>query len=640
MDILFSLRSLHLSFGHKVLFKNTGLTVYKGEKIGLLGPNGRGKSSLFKILNEELFPDHSQPPCTFDKNLGNDPFQKYSTFLVPQVLPLQENDQVFLEDYFFRFFPNLKKIHEELIQISSKIEEHSSEELVLKQAQLLERYEQLEGNRIFQRFCSYLKMFGLEDLKVKVQSLSGGEQKKILLSLGLSNQADLVLWDEPTNHLDLETIKIFEEELKNADQTLMIISHDRYLLSKIPDRILQIDRGQISGFKGNYTDYLKQVAEKEEERIKCLTKIENTLRREQDWMRQGIKARGTRSKKRVENFHKIQEKVHDIKGQAKKNLLLNLHADPSKSKQLVDLSHIHFQFKDNSPLFTDLNLSIFRGEKIGLMGKNGAGKSTLIKIIMEEYLPQDGKVKKSPDLKINYFSQKREELNPNMTPHEFLSDGQEMILLPNGSQRHVAAYFEEFLFAREDLYRPISTLSGGEQNRLQMAKNLLSAGDLWIFDEPTNDLDIETLQILEEKLSEFSGGLLLICHDRTFLNNVTNTIWLLEDRQIEIFHGGYSQVEDYLDAHFLEEQLKQEVIVEEEEKPPVKEKKIFNNQKLDEEILKVEKLIESFQEQISNFNFENMSEEKTKRFKEMSDLTEKLEEKLLHLYEEQENQKG
>jgi ATP-binding cassette subfamily F protein uup len=647
MAILCNLKNINLSFGTKVLFKETSFAIDESDKIGLLGLNGKGKSTLFKVLQEKIGLDQSDPPFVYDKiKTGLDIFE------VPQELPLEPNDNVTLREYFFRFYPNLKKVKEALDKLEDELQtadETQLEKLIEKQKNLLEEYEYGGGWRLSQAYESYLKYFGHEDLDLRVVDLSGGEQKKVLLSLGLSCPHRLVLWDEPTNHLDIKTIELFEGELKNASQTFILVTHDRYLLSKVTNKIFRIDHGKIKTFKGSYSDYLILLGEQEEQRKKLLERIQNSLRRETDWMRQGIKARGTRSKKRVEGFHDLGKKVRELKEGAKKELELVMASTKKRTKKLAEFKNVHFSYDNSKEIFSKLDFTLFKGDKIGLLGPNGVGKTTLVSLIDESLAPTSGEVIIAEGANVVKFSQKREELNFSSTPYEFLGDGEDFVHLPDGRSKHVASYFESFLFDRDELKRPLSSFSGGERNRLQMAKNLKNAADIWIFDEPTNDLDLETLHILEKKLLEFKGTLILISHDRAFLSSVTNKIWLINEEGFQVFQGGYSQVGPYLEALELEQALKGEEKVEDntaheelakKEEKEVK-KSLSNKEKIRLKnlpglIAKNESEVERLEREVSSFEFSGHNLEEQEAFSSLAKKKEKLEEDLLKMYEEYE----
>ena len=319
MSLLCSIKNINLTFGTKTIFKNAQLSISTGDRIGLLGLNGKGKSTLFKILSGDVVPDHSTPPFEFNKARGDgDESKRFSMFYIPQELPVTGHEDVTIRDYFFIFYPELKVLYETE----------------------LDEFERLHGWDLLQDYESYLKYFNHHDLDKKISELSGGEQKKILLSLGLSSIDNLILWDEPTNHLDIETIKLFEDELNSTNKAFMLITHDRYLLSKLTRRILHIQHGKIENFDGSYTDYLVYLEQSEHAKMNLLTKLKNNLEREQAWMRQGVKARRTRSKKRVEDFLDLKEKVSNIKSEAKKTLDLTLQKSGRQTKVLVSFEDL------------------------------------------------------------------------------------------------------------------------------------------------------------------------------------------------------------------------------------------------------------------------------------------------------------
>ncbi|MCK5072705.1 MAG: ABC-F family ATP-binding cassette domain-containing protein [Bacteriovoracaceae bacterium] len=649
MGILCTLKNLNLSFGYKIIFSDARLSILHGDRIGLLGLNGTGKSSLFKILTETVSPDTTSPQFEFDKNTGKDgPQYKFSVFMVPQELPLEENDDITVKDYIYRFYPELEKIHNELKKIHLELEENheNANQLIQKQKSLLEQFEHLDGWRLSQNFESYLKLFHINNLEAKVRNLSGGEQKKILLSLGFSSHANLILWDEPTNHVDIDTIKLYEEELLGFEKTFMIVTHDRHLLGRVANKIFHLKNGKIERFDGNYTAYLEFLHEKEEERQKLVTRLENTLRREDAWMRQGIKARGTRSKKRVENHGNLKKTITGFKRLAKEELNLAISHSQRQTKKLIQFNEISFSYTDKG-IFNDLSFTIWKKDKIGLLGQNGIGKTTLLNLICGNLSPQKGDIKKAEHLLIQHFTQKRDELDPEKTPFELIGDGNDHVKLPDGRHQHVISYFESFLFKKGEVHRPIKTFSGGERNRLQMALNLKRAGDLLIFDEPTNDLDLETLELLEKKLSDFDGSLILISHDRTFLDKITNKIWLIREGGLEKFDAGYSQVEPWLETLMLENELIEKQVRQnpvKKQSEPQKKRALSNKEKIrlktiDSEIMQAENELISIEDELAEFDFSSMDDDKRKRYSELSQKKEKSETELLELYEEMETLK-
>lgn len=633
MSLICNLQNINLSFGEKKIFKDAKFSINQGDKVGLIGLNGHGKSTLFKILANEVKPDVSTPPFIFDKNNDN-----FSLFYIPQELEIKSFSDLTVQNFYLSFYPELYKIHQELEKVQAELAlDYSNEPLLNKQQDLMEKFEHLKGWDIENAYNSYLTTFELQDQNTPIEKLSGGEQRKIALSIGLSAKANLILWDEPTNHLDVETIENFEDELNKSSASYIIISHDRYLLNHVTNKIIHIESGNITSYKGTYLQYLEYLEEREKELTKNLEKLENSHRRELAWMRQGIKARGTRSKKRVEGFHNIKDNIKDLKSRSKKVVDLSLTHTGRKSKQLVEIKEGMFSY-DNKPVFENLEISVFKNDKIALIGPNGAGKTTLINILKNDLVLKSGKYKALDQLKVISFDQKRESLDLESTPFEIVGDGQDFVHLADGNKKHVISYLENFLFSREQVHRPIYTLSGGEKNRLQLALFMKQSADLWIFDEPTNDLDIETIELLEQELKNYKAAVIIIGHDRAFLDNVCKTTWLINNKDIEIFEGGYSQVAPYLHALELEKKVlssnksKQKKEDEETaaEQPSNKEK--LRWEKIEEEIELTETSIEEIKANMAKIDF-TQEQDKTE-FQKIDGQLKTEESKLAKLYTE------
>lgn len=651
MTVLCSLKNLSLTFGDKTIFDNASFQIDHGDKVGLIGLNGVGKSSLFKVLKGEINGD-STSAFVFDKaSPKQGPEFEYSVFLVEQAFAIPKYPCP-VREYLFEFYPDLKKLN---IEYKQTVENHDLE----KQQQVLTEMERVDFWSLQNAYESYLKAFELEGLDREVASLSGGEQKKILLALGLISKANLILWDEPTNHLDIESVKKLETELSSSQKSIVIISHDRHLLSKVCNKIVHIHDAKITEFKGSYADYLEFLNIKEEQRLKSLAKLKNTLKRETDWMRQGVKARGTRSKKRVEGFEDLSKKVQNLKNAAKKEIELNINDSGRKTKRLAAFEGVDFSYGEKE-MFKSLDLELYRGDKIGVLGPNGVGKTTLMGLISGSLAPVKGKVTQADDLRINVFDQKREELQQDATPYELLGQGEDFVTFSDGRSLHVSAYFQNFLFDKEQLKRPLSSFSGGELNRLQLAINLKVESDIWIFDEPTNDLDIESIEILEEKLENFKGTVLVISHDRSFLENVTNKIWVVKDKAVETFNSGYSQVQSYLDAIELERELLKE---EQEENsgssvkkddqaesskalaPHAEEAKKTRLSNKEKELLKklptlieaLELEIEKMEEQIAGIDYSTLDAKASEELNQLVEKKDSSEMELLEMYEQLED---
>ena len=549
MTTLLTLQNLSLHYPHKIIFEDVTFTLNQGDKIGVLGLNGHGKSSLFKVIAGLVKPDTTVPPFIYDKN------KDFSYFYVPQ--ELTNLSEWTIENYFFEFHPEMKVLKIRLDKINEKLGtgEGDFDKLINDQSHIYEELLKLGEDKVHAQYMSYLKFFGLENFERSMTSLSGGEQRKVALALGLSAPQELILWDEPTNHLDLETIKDFEEELQASRKTFMIISHDRSLLTNVVERIIHIQRGKLRSFTGTYGAYLDFLQADQLRREKELDKLSNYQRRETTWIKRGAKARRTKSKKRIEDYGSLNKAIQDLKAQAHKSVSLDLKSSGRKSKTLISAEDLSLKFGDRT-LFEGLNFSIAKGDKIALLGRNGVGKSSLLKILLGELQQTSGTVKKLESLDVGYFSQKREALKDNETPWTMIGEGIDFVISNTGDKRHVASYLENFLFSSDEIKRPIHTFSGGEKNRLQLAQFMKHARDIWIFDEPTNDLDLETIGILEDELSKYEGALIVIGHDRSFIDNVTDKCWVLHEGKIENFEAGFSQAEMFLEAIHLEQELK------------------------------------------------------------------------------------
>jgi ATP-binding cassette subfamily F protein uup len=609
MTTLLTLQNLSLSYPHKTIFQDVTFTLNQGDKIGVLGLNGHGKSSLFKVIAGLASPDTTVPPFIYDKN------KDFTYFYVPQELTNLSDWDV--ENYFFEFHPEMKVLKRRLDKINELLGlgEGDFDKLINEQSKIYDELHKLGEDKIHAQYLSYLKYFGLENYDRPMSSLSGGEQRKVALSLGLSAPQELILWDEPTNHLDLETIQDFEEELQGSRKTFMIISHDRSLLNNVVDRIIHIQRGKLRSFQGTYEAYLQFLQEDQLRREKELDRLNNMNRRETAWIRRGVQARRTKSKKRIEDYSTLNKTIQDLKAQAHKSVSLDLKSSGRKSKILISAEDLKLQFGSRT-LFDGLNFSIAKGDKIALMGRNGVGKSSLLKILLGELDQTSGKVKRLDNLDVGYFSQKREALKDNETPWTMIGEGIDYVISNTGDKRHVASYLENFLFSSDEIKRPIHTFSGGEKNRLQLAQFMKHARDIWIFDEPTNDLDLETIGILEEELRSYEGALIIVGHDRSFINNVTDKCWVLHEGQLENFEAGFSQAEMFLEAIHLEEELKKKTPVIEKKieapKDKMTNKERNRYQEIQKEIDNLELLIASLNDQMVSAKVSELSDLQSK----------------------------
>lgn len=602
MSVLANISNLNLHLGHRQIFTEASLTLNKGDKIGLLGLNGFGKSTLFKILTEEISPDISSPEFVYDKS------PDLSIFHVPQDLNqrLKQKKGQTPVDFFYSFYPEEAKLKKKIKEVNESLEKnYTDEKLLLKQQKLLEKWQFSEIDLTYQKFQTYLKYFQFDRENAPFETLSGGEKRKLALALGLSAKEEVILWDEPTNHLDLTTLKLFEDELKKSSKTFLLITHDREMLGSLTNRILHISQEKIQSFHGPYESYLLFLEEQEKERVKLGAKLSNRLRRETAWMRQGVKARGTRSKKRVESYHKLQDHLQNLNALKKKKISLSLDQESVKAKQLIKGKNLEIS-RGEKKILLPSSFTIEKNSQIALIGDNGVGKTSIIKAILNE-IPFRGELKIKEGLKITYFSQDFSPISDEITPFDYIGEGGETLSLPSGRNIHLYSYLDDFLFSPEESKRPLHTFSGGERKRLQLAKFLLEPSDFMVFDEPTNDLDLESIAILEEELSKFQGPILLITHDRHLIKNISTECWALEDQKLHIFTAGFEQWEKKKQSEKKEMDSfqKKPSTVEEKNKGPLKlsNKEKQRLRKLPQEIEDKEIIVLQLEEELENFDY-------------------------------------
>ena len=483
-------KAISLQFTDQPLFDDLNISIKEKDKVAILGRNGAGKSTFLKVILGKTQPDS-----------GTIEIKAHNITMLDQELPQHLDGTV--EDYIRRNF-------------------HSSEDW--------------EQQYKIEKIVTDVNLKP-EDL---LQNLSGGQLRRCLLAAALVNEPDVLLLDEPTNHMDIETIQWLEKTLKQINITLIIITHDRSFLQNVADTIIEIDRGKAIYWKGSYVNFLQhkeqQLAAEEQANIL----FDKRLAEEERWIRQGIKARRTRNEGRVRQLKKMRETRAQRREQVGKATIESAKSRAS-GKIVIEAENINVSY-DNTPIITDFSCIIQRGDKIGIVGPNGCGKSTLINTLLKKEKPTSGSVKLGTQLDIIYFDQKRSQLNETNTVMDEVADGQTMVTI-NGQSKHVISYLQDFLFTPIRARSIVKILSGGERNRLLLAKLLLKPANILVLDEPTNDLDIETLELLEEFLLQFNGTLLLISHDRTFLNNIVSSTYVYQgNAKFQEFIGGYDEI--------------------------------------------------------------------------------------------------
>ena len=522
MPIL-QLKNISVAFGDVALLDHVEFTIEPGERIALIGRNGAGKSSLLKILAGQAAAD--------DGNIARSPGLNVA-------LVLQEPDFDESLTVFDAVASGLGEVSRDLIAYHEATHRatEGDEEALHQMAEMQTRLEANNGWQLNNRVSQALSRLGMDE-DVLVSALSGGMKKRVALARALVANADLLLLDEPTNHLDIEGIAWLEEAVKSYAGAVLAISHDRRFLDNIATRIVELDRGRIVSYPGSFAEYQRRKAEALNAEVLETARFDKLLKEEEVWIRKGVEARRTRNEGRVRRLEQLRrERAARRERVGKVNF--SLDAGERSGKRVADLEDVSKSFGDKIVIrnFTGV---VQRGDRIGLIGPNGAGKSTLLKIILGNLQADSGTVKRGTQLEIAYFDQFREALDDEAMLSDVISPGSEFVDV-GGSRKHIISYLGDFLFPPQRARAKVKSLSGGERNRLLLARLFAKPSNLLVLDEPTNDLDIETLELLENLLQDFPGTILLVSHDRTFLNNVATQVFAFEgDGQVREYAGGY-----------------------------------------------------------------------------------------------------
>lgn len=530
---LFTLRSIKKDFGIKEILKDASFSLDEGDKVGLIGTNGSGKSTLLKMI------------------AGLEPIDSGEIWVnsgakiayLPQQPELDENHTV-LEQVFADSGEKMAIVRE-YEEISDKLTHGhgDTEKLMARLSIVFQRIEELGALELETNAKLILSKLGINDFEAKISDLSGGYRKRIALATALLSEPDVLLMDEPTNHLDALSVEWLQNYLNRYRGALLLITHDRYFLDRVTNRILEIDRADLYGYSGNYAYYLEKKAEAEESASSTQRKYKGVLRRELEWLKKGPKARSTKQKARIDRIREMQEQEFK-KAQGKVDIST---AGRRIGKKVVELTNICKAYNDRT-LIKNFTYNFTPEDRIGIIGSNGAGKSTLMDIITGRIQPDTGKVEIGSTIHIGYFDQHSDDLlmNENQRVIEYLKSVAELVTTADGSIITASQMLERFLFEPNQQYAPIHKLSGGERRRLFLLRVLMSAPNLLILDEPTNDLDVQTLAVLEDYLEDFNGCVIVVSHDRYFLDRTIDMVFAFEPGgTLRLYPGNYSIYLDY-----------------------------------------------------------------------------------------------
>jgi len=527
---LITLDRVSIAFGHLPLLDGVTLQIEPKERVCLIGRNGCGKSTLLQIVNGDMPPDTG--------SLWRQPAMR--TARLDQDVILSAHRPVF--DVVAEGLGDVSLLVSAYHHAAVDVAEHPTDASMERLGRLQHDLEERDGWRLEQRIELVLARLDLPADTI-VDTMSGGWRRRVLLARALVAEPELLLLDEPTNHLDIDAIMWLEEFLADYPGSVMFVTHDRAFLQRIATRVVELDRGRLTSWPGDYATFLRKKEEWLSNEALQQDKFDKKLAEEEVWLRQGVKARRTRNEGRVKALLAMREERAARRDQVGSVRMQVEQADPS-GRLVFEATDVSKSF-DGKPVVRDLTTRIIRGDRIGLIGPNGAGKTTLLRLLLGETAPDSGEIRRGANVQVAYYDQQREQLDPERTVYDTIGEGNDTVTV-NGRSRHVNAYLADFLFPLVRARSPVKSLSGGERNRLLLARLFTRPANVLVLDEPTNDLDLETLELLEAQLVEWTGTLLLVSHDRVFLDNVVTSTMVFEgDGRIEEYVGGY---EDWIRA--------------------------------------------------------------------------------------------
>ncbi|PEZ02144.1 multidrug ABC transporter ATP-binding protein [Bacillus sp. AFS018417] len=581
---MLTVENISKSYGEKPLFNGLSFSIAEGQRAGIIGVNGTGKSTLLKIIAGVEIPDTGEMTHT----------RGYTISYLSQQPDFKENLTV-LEQVFHGDTPLIRLLREyeqTLLNLEKNPTNEKAQEALFAVQQRMDAMNAWEANA---NAKSLLTKLGITDFSAAVGNLSGGQKKRVAMAQCFIQTPDLLILDEPTNHLDHETVEWLEEYLSRYTGSVLLVTHDRYFLNRVTNRIFELDNGKLYSYEGNYGAFLEAKALREEQEIAQEAKRQNLYRRELAWIRRGAKARSTKQKARIQRFEDLQKKEGPT---AKQNVDIALGGS-RLGKKVLELKDVTKTF-GNKTVLHDFQYIVKPGDRIGIIGANGSGKSSLLNMLAGKITPDSGEIEVGQTVKIAYYTQENEDMNLNQRMIEYIKEAAEVIHTTDGKTIGASQMLERFLFEPHTHGTPLNKLSGGERRRLYLLRILMGEPNVLLLDEPTNDLDTQTLTVLEDYLEEFPGVVITVSHDRYFLDKIAEELFVFEGNgHVRVFFGSYS---DYLDEKkeqeaLLKAEVQKEKKVEEAPKQQRKRKLSYNEQRewetIEDKIAELEAKIES-----------------------------------------------
>ncbi|MFD1453042.1 ABC-F family ATP-binding cassette domain-containing protein [Oceanobacillus sojae] len=608
------IENISKSYGDKSLFTNINTTIGEFERIGLIGVNGTGKSSFLKVIAGIDEPDQGEIKHAKD----------YQIEYIAQETVLYE-DLTVIEQIYYGESEQMKLMRayeQAMLKLEKAPEKEAFQQQLLQLQQKMDQEEAWEANA---NAKTILTKLGITAFDKKVHELSGGQRKRVAIAKALIQPADLLILDEPTNHLDHETVEWLERYLQSYRGSILLVTHDRYFLNRVTNRIFELDKGNLYVYEGNYELFLEKKAEREAQEISDEQKHRNTLKRELAWLRRGAKARSTKQRARVERAEEMKEKKFDTK---KENLAIQA-GSKRLGNDVIELEDISKTY-DQETLINHFSYQIIPGDRIGIIGPNGTGKTTLLNIMAERILPDEGNVKLGETVQIGYYTQDDEDLDGNLRIIEYIKEVAEVMHTADGQVITAEQLLEQFLFPRAQQWSYIRTLSGGEKRRLYLLKVLMHEPNVLFLDEPTNDLDTQTLAVLEEYLETFPGVVVTVSHDRYFLDRIVEKLFVFRGAgEVSVYYGNYSE---FLETNSIPKQMKTAALKETKTEAAVKTKKKLSYMEqrewetIEDEITQMETRLSEIEQEIAEAGSD--IEKVQPLFTEQQEVEQKLEEKM------------